>query len=117
MFVCLLDELILGFFYSDLTLETGGFELALTINLVLQANRLTESASHCEHALIIYKLKRLPEQLFFRIFTLITSRSSRSKEFCKNVFLKTFDKFYRKVPVAESLCNKVSDVSPITLLK
>ena len=39
MFVCLLDELILGFCYSDLTLETGGFELASTITLVLQANR------------------------------------------------------------------------------
>ena len=26
LFVCLLDELILGFCYSDLTLETGGFE-------------------------------------------------------------------------------------------
>ena len=40
MFVCLLDELILGFCYSDLTLETGGFELASTITLVLQANRI-----------------------------------------------------------------------------
>ena len=36
--VCLLDELILGFCYSDLTLETGGFELASTITLVLQTN-------------------------------------------------------------------------------
>ena len=44
--VCLLDELILGFCYSDLTLETGGFELASTITLVLQANRLTKCASH-----------------------------------------------------------------------
>ena len=26
--------------------ETGGFELASTINLVLQANRLTKCASH-----------------------------------------------------------------------
>ena len=46
MFVCLLDELILGFCYSDLTWEAGGFELALTITLVLQANRLTKCASH-----------------------------------------------------------------------
>ena len=46
MFVCLLDELILGFCYSDLTLETVGFELASTITLVLQANRLTKCASH-----------------------------------------------------------------------
>ena len=46
MFVCLLDELILDFCYSDLTLETGGFELVLTITLVLQMNRLTKCASH-----------------------------------------------------------------------
>ena len=42
MFVCLLDELILGFCYSDLTLETGGFELASTTILVLQTNRLAK---------------------------------------------------------------------------
>ena len=34
IFVCLLDELILGFCYSDLRLETGGFELASTISLL-----------------------------------------------------------------------------------
>ena len=45
MFVCLLDELILGFCYSDLTWKTGGFELASTITLVLQANRLTKCAT------------------------------------------------------------------------
>ena len=46
MFVCLLDELILAFCYSDLTWETGGFELASTITLALQANWLTKWASH-----------------------------------------------------------------------
>ena len=46
MFVCLLDELILGFCYSDLTLETVGFELASTITLVLQANRLAKCADN-----------------------------------------------------------------------
>ena len=45
LFVCLLDELILVFCYSDLTLETGGFELASTITIVLQVNRLTKCAS------------------------------------------------------------------------
>ena len=45
MFVCLLDELILGFSYSDLTLETGRFELASTITFELQANRLTKCKS------------------------------------------------------------------------
>ena len=51
MFLCLLDELILGFCYSNWTLETGGFELASTITLVLQANWLTKCASH-----LIWKL-------------------------------------------------------------
>ena len=46
MFVCLLLELMLGFCNSDLTLETGGFELASSIALVLQANRLSKCASH-----------------------------------------------------------------------
>ena len=46
MFSCLLDELILGFCYSDSTSEIGGFELASTITLVLQANRLTKCDSH-----------------------------------------------------------------------
>ena len=45
MFVCLLDELIQGFCYSDLRWETGGFELASTVTFVLQANRLTRCAS------------------------------------------------------------------------
>ena len=39
--------MILAFFcYSNLRRETGGFELASTITLVLQANRLTKCASH-----------------------------------------------------------------------
>ena len=48
MFVCLLHELILGFCYSDLIWETGGFELISTITLVLQANPLTKCVSHPE---------------------------------------------------------------------
>ena len=46
VFVCLVDELILGFCYSDLTRGTGGFKLASTITLVLQVNRLTKCAIH-----------------------------------------------------------------------
>ena len=52
MFVCLLDELILGFRYSDLTLETSGLELTSTITLVLQANQLTKCASHPKSQLV-----------------------------------------------------------------
>ena len=44
-FVCLLDDLILGFCYSNLTREAGGFELASAIILVLQANQRTKWAS------------------------------------------------------------------------
>ena len=45
-FVCLRDDLILAFFcYSNLRRETGGFELASTITLVLPVNRLTKCAS------------------------------------------------------------------------
>ena len=46
MFVSLLDELMLGFCDSDLTWENGGFELASTIILALQANRPTKCTSH-----------------------------------------------------------------------
>ena len=38
-FVCLLDDLILGFCCSNLTQETDGLELASTITLVLQYKR------------------------------------------------------------------------------
>ena len=59
MFVCLLDELILGFCYSDLTWETGEFELASTIALVLQANRLTKQANRVGST----------KQMFYKNFT------------------------------------------------
>ena len=46
-FVCLLVDLILGFLiYNYFTWETGVLELASTIILVIQANRLTKCASH-----------------------------------------------------------------------
>ena len=71
MLVCLLDELILGFGYIDLTLETSGFELASIITLVLQANELTKCASHprlkktfprrlFEITQVIRKIRRFP---------------------------------------------------------
>ena len=54
MSVYLLDELILGFCYCDLALETGGFELGSTITFVLQANRLTNT-----HQLVVKKMVAL----------------------------------------------------------
>ena len=53
MFICVLDDLSLGFFHSGMTWETAGFELAWTITLVLQANRLTKHASHPKWAIIV----------------------------------------------------------------
>ena len=48
IFFCLLDDLILGFCYSNLTWETDGFELAsLQIRTsITLANRLIKCASH-----------------------------------------------------------------------
>ena len=46
VFISLLVDLIQGFCYGYLTLETGGLELASTIILVLRANRLTKCSSH-----------------------------------------------------------------------
>ena len=39
--------MILAFFKSNVRRETGGFEVASTITLALQANRLIKCASHC----------------------------------------------------------------------
>ena len=59
-FVCLLVDLIQGFCYSYLKLETAGLELAATITLVLQANRLTRYASEFTNSLAKWKLFILP---------------------------------------------------------
>ena len=47
-------ELILGFYYSDLTLETGGFELTSTTTLVLQVNWLTKCVSTPYESVLSY---------------------------------------------------------------
>ena len=49
MFVCLLDELIVGFCYSHLTWKTSGFKRAST-TLVLQANQLAKCANDLSNA-------------------------------------------------------------------
>ena len=51
MFVCLLDELILGFCYSNFDMGNRWIELASTITLVLQRNRLTKLKYICMWAL------------------------------------------------------------------
>ena len=46
IFVCLLDDLILGFYYNNMTLEFSVLELASTITLEFQAHWLSKRASH-----------------------------------------------------------------------
>ena len=38
---CLLNDVILGFYYSNSTQEVDGIELASTVTLVLQADQLS----------------------------------------------------------------------------
>ena len=45
-FVSLLDDLILGSCYSNLTRETSGSEVSSTITLAFQSNRLTKYVRH-----------------------------------------------------------------------
>ena len=89
MFVCLLDELILGFCYSDLTLETSRFELALTITLVLHVNRLTKCASHpkcasdvCNQVCwwCVYKTKLNPNILRYISTYILSCRIKKKKK-------------------------------------
>ena len=87
--VCLLDELILGFCYSDLTLETSRFELALTITLVLHVNRLTKCASHpkcasdvCNQVCwwCVYKTKLNPNILRYISTYILSCRIKKKKK-------------------------------------
>ena len=70
MFVWLLDELILAFCYSDFTLETGGFELASTITLVLQG----EVVSRILHLASVELRHALSSNSFHIKVTVITCR-------------------------------------------
>ena len=80
--VCfLLDELILGFCCSDLTLETGGFELASTITHVLQANRLTKCASHPNSGKKCIDRKLDNPQMIMNCFTIFKIFSARCADY------------------------------------
>ena len=61
IFVCLLDELILDFYYCNLARETGGLEFASTITFVLQANRLTKKVEQRLHFNIYIKMQKKVE--------------------------------------------------------
>ena len=59
--------------------ETGGFELASTITLVLQAKRLTKCASH-------------PDTRTTYTRTLFSSAFMNNQYYMRNVFSESFDK-------------------------
>ena len=61
IFVCLTDDLIPGFSYSNFIRETDGLELPLTITLILQANRVTKCVVTCS----LYKFSLLFGDLNF----------------------------------------------------
>ena len=63
--VCLLDEFFLGLCYNILTGETGILELASTVTLVLQANRLTKCASHPKN----FPLKSFPNAVLVLVIS------------------------------------------------
>ena len=82
MFVCLLNELVIGFCYSDLTLENGEFELSSAITLVLQANRLTKCPSYPKKQRQIRKYNR--DNLVIKTYKKKNRRFSR-KQLCANL--------------------------------
>ena len=53
IFVSLLDDLILGFCYRNLTQATSGLKVALNITFELQTNWLTKGASHPKYGFTI----------------------------------------------------------------
>ena len=65
-----------------MTLETGGFELALTITLVFQANRLNKCASHEYKAIedIIKNYKNTPVQHYINESYFLYDKSELIKE-------------------------------------
>ena len=73
MFVCLLDELIVGFCYSHLTWKTSGFERAST-TLVLQPNQLAKCANDLSNA------KRKTIMVFFCLISMNIKIGVRKNE-------------------------------------
>ena len=61
-FCFLLHDLILCFCYNNVTQETGGFELASTITLVLQGNQLTKCMTWLKKG----KLRSYYWQIYYR---------------------------------------------------
>ena len=84
-FVSLLDDLILGFCYSNLTRKAGRFERASTITIVFQADKLITCASHPKHdeaELLLF------ENYSLSLWTFSSKNNRRYSEKCaKNKFI------------------------------
>ena len=86
--VCLRDDLILAFCYSNLRRETGGFELASTFTLVLQANLLTKPHYDIDMYSIPNEGKFVVAERFIR--TLKTKIYKHMTSIAKNVYIDKF---------------------------
>ena len=92
MFVCVMIWFLL-FCYSNLRRKTGRFELASTITLVLQANRLTKCANHPTIKRIIVSF---PFNIWFISFSLYYFFNSKLFLICflQFIFVKRSNNFF-----------------------
>ena len=90
MFVCSLEELILRFCYNDLTLETGGFELPLTITKYRPKRRPRNSGKGKFPQAVITNRRTLPP-VFPNMFWTAAWRKTPDGCFwhdeCKTIYL------------------------------
>ena len=75
--VCLLDDLILDFCCSSLSVETNGFEVTSTITLVLQANRITTP----KYWVVVHTKTFTAMNFFTRLHVLFHSSDSNKSHF------------------------------------
>ena len=80
-------ELILGFYYSDLTLETGGFELTSTTTLALQVNWLTKCVSTPYESVLSYSWVGIKRGILKSFDRNVNHKAVGGYSFQKNFYL------------------------------
>ena len=114
MFVCLLDELILGFCCSDLTWETGGFELVSSERLppvhykrTDQPNVLitpNKSQMHATAGIYLLKVNNRNSRTRFEICSKLAIKTPERRQLCcSDIFIVNFKYF--------TPCSSVSSVN------
>ena len=101
VFVCLLDELILGFSYSDLTWETGGFELVSSERLPPMHYKRTDQPNvliapnkfqmHATAGIYLLKVNNRNSRTRFEICSKLTIKTpERCQLCCSDIFIVNF---------------------------